>query len=530
MSLAMPSPLLIGNTYYLRVRIPSDLIQAANGRVINIPVGDSVRRVTIKAFVKVSLDTREAREAKQRFAVAYSAIQTFLSALKEGPKPLTQKQSLAIAGEIRAAFIEAFDDDPGEPEVWASVESMNKAALSGQLNPLTIPTLGQQATDLERRFGQLADVVLAKKGVVVDSKYRPRLLQQVAEGLNDMARVNKAKAEGDYSDSGSTNRYPVFEASPSTPAANPSDALTFESVIDKEATRRSLGKDAVPLRGQTEKKFRTAADEFAKFRKSEDITTVTAEEADAWVIDMLAKGELTNNTIKQRLQNVKTVVEWARKQSLGKRMFPTGNPLELVQPPNYQTVASNERTYTLLEAKQVLTAARKEKRPELRWLPWMCAYSGARINEVAQLTKADFFKIGDDWFYRLTTAGGKTLKTRSSERRVPVHPALVDEGLIDFINGTGGKDTTRLFPARSQPNISEWLRGDLKITRENLAPNHGWRHLFEDLCIVAGMLDAARNYITGRATGKSGEGYGKSDVMLPGLASEMRKVLPISLL
>lgn len=67
------------------------------------------------------------------------------------------------------------------------------------------------------------------------------------------------------------------------------------------------------LRGQTEKKLRLAAEEFAAFRKTEDITTITAEEADAWLLDMLAKEKLANNTVKQRLQKVKTVVEWARK-------------------------------------------------------------------------------------------------------------------------------------------------------------------------------------------------------------------------
>ncbi len=112
---------------------------------------------------------------------------------------------------------------------------------------------------------------------------------------------------------------------------------------------------------------------------------------------------------------------------------------------------------------------------------------------------------------------------------MPVHPALVDEGLIAFINSLKGKDTARIFPERSQPNISEWLRGKVGITREELAPNHGWRHLFEDLCILAGMPDAARTYITGRTTGKSNESYGKTHVMLPGLAAAMRAIPPFSL-
>jgi hypothetical protein len=40
----------------------------------------------------------------------------------------------------------------------------------------------------------------------------------------------------------------------------------------------------------------------------------------------------------------------------------------------------------------------------------------------------------------------------------------------------------------------------------------------------AGMSDTAKSYITGRSRGSSDEGYGKSDVMLAGLAREMGKI------
>jgi integrase len=519
MGLSMPSPVLVGNTFYLRVRVPSELVSASTGRIVAVPVGETIKQVVVKKFVKVSLGTRDPKEAKRRFASAYAAVQEFWSAIKEGPKPLTHKQSLALAGEIRAAFISAFDNNPGEAETWERAIRLNDAAIAGRLNPLTISTLETQARDLDKRFGPMVDGVLATRGVIVEERYRPRLLQHVAEAMSDMARVNLSKARGDYSDSGESKKYPTFEKA--TPVNESGREITFKSVIDTEVRRRSLGVNAVPIRDQTERKFRTATEEFAMFRKSDDITTVTAEEADAWLEHMLAKGELSNNTIGQRIQNVRTVIGWARTRSLNK-LFPNGNPLEPVTLPSYQTVASDARTFTLSEAKQVLKAARKETAPELRWLPWMCAYSGARIKELAQLTRHDFFQVGNEWFFRITTAGGKTLKTRTSERRVPIHPDLIKEGLIDFV--TSLTSDGRIFPPRTQPNISEWLREDVGIKRTELAPNHGWRHLFEDMCMVGGVIDAARNYITGRATGQSGEGYGKSEAMLPGLANEMRKI------
>jgi integrase len=527
MVLAMPSPVLVGNTFYLRVRVPADVPSSKDGIAITLPVGSKLRRITMKDFVKVSLETREPRIAKERFSTAYAALQTVWKTLKDGPKPLTHKQSLAIAGEIRAAFIEAFDDDPGSVHRWQRVLTANTSARAGKLNGLTIPTLTQQAKDMERRFGELADARLAAHGILLAPQHRQRLLTQVADGLDEMATVNLAKAGGDYSDNGASRKYPAFEQprSSASVGAQPS-TLSFSDVIDERVRRLSAGKDAAPPRDRTIDKYRLACEEFAAHRKSTDLATVTAIEADRWKLAMMEAGALSNNTIGQRLQNVRTVIEWARKNSLGE-LFSNGNPLEVVERPSFQPKPSDLSTYTLAEAKMVLAAARKETASDLRWLPWVCAYSGARIEEVAQLTKADFSKVGDDWFYRLTSMGGKTLKNRGSERRVPVHPVLIDEGFIEFINELNIKDDKRIFTTRPTQRISEWIREVVGITREELRPNHGWRHLFEDLCMLGGVLDAARLYITGRMTGRSDAGYGKSDVMLPGLATEMKKVSKI---
>ncbi len=524
----MPSPTQFGNVWYLRVRVPSDLRQAANGRVVSLPVDGAPRRATIRDFVKVSLRTSDRQVAKARFSEAHAALQGFWQTLRSGPKPLSHKQIMALAGTLRQGFIDAFDENPGAPEIWKNVLKVNRAAREGRLEPLRIvldkDKEKQRALDMDRRCGELVDGVLAGQGIVTTPESRSQLIERCILSLSEAARVNLAKAKGDYSEDEGAGKYPEF-ISPRdrTPVAVSAPSLTFEGVIDKEVKRRASGMTALPLRRATEKKYRTAASEFVAFRGDDAVGTVTAKEADAWLQSMLDAEQLSNNTISQRLQNLRTVVEWARRRSLGD-LFPAGNPLSIVEPPSYQTVPSAERAFTLAEARKVLEAARLETSPDMRWLPWLCAYSGARINEVAQLTAADFFQVDDQWFYRLTTMGGKTLKTAGSERRVPVHPDLEREGLIVFVTGLKGNPAKRIFSARAQGNVAEWIRGKLGITRKELAPNHGWRHLFEDVCVVGGVLDAARNYITGRVTGESGEGYGRSEALLPGLMREMKKV------
>ncbi len=41
----------------------------------------------------------------------------------------------------------------------------------------------------------------------------------------------------------------------------------------------------------------------------------------------------------------------------------------------------------------------------LRWIPWICAYSGMRVSEAGNLRKEDFFEIGGRWFWKVTLVG-----------------------------------------------------------------------------------------------------------------------------
>lgn len=190
MGLVMPNPVLIGKTYYLRVHVPADVAKQVEGAIISVPVDGVFFSVTIKGAVKVSLRTKDAKEAKRLFIPALAAVEEHWESVRNGPKPLTQKASLALAGAIRAAWVDAFDDEPGSPKRWQHVRQVNTAAMSGQLNPLSIPTEVQKLADLESRFGKITDAFLRAKGLIVAPESRNRLLQQVAEAMADATRVN----------------------------------------------------------------------------------------------------------------------------------------------------------------------------------------------------------------------------------------------------------------------------------------------------------------------------------------------------
>ena len=359
------------------------------------------------------------------------------------------------------------------------------------------------------------------------AEYRRRGNHKLAEGTAEwrslamsLARVELEVAnrvdERDLANFDGTPRMPALLVDEPEPLA----AITFDQIIDEEVRRRTSGKDARGVRPHTIKQFRRGAASFAEHRKSDNATTVTQAEGEAWIAHLLGEGRLSNKTIGVTLVDLRTILNWGRKHR--KDAFPAVNPLKDIEKPPVREVPTDERTFTIAEAKTVLHAASKEKTATLRLVPWIAAYTGARVSEIANLLPEDFFQLGDDWFFRITTAGGRTTKTFSSIRRVPVHPDLVAHGLIAHVQASPAGE--RLFNKHTQPRISEWMREKVLIQREHMAPNHSWRHLFEDLCTLAGVPDDARSYVTGRSTKTSRDRYGRSDAMLPGLAREIAKV------
>ena len=144
--------------------------------------------------------------------------------------------------------------------------------------------------------------------------------------------------------------------------------------------------------------------------------------------------------------------------------------------------------YSDSEVARILALAAREASPARRWLPWLAALSGARIGEVAQL-----------WGNRITTEDGiavmvirpaedgGSLKNEASERTVPIHPAILEAGFLEFVRQRG---SGRLFYRRSSGDpsrkhsskgvtnrLAEWIR-EQGFTDPRKAPNHALRHWF----------------------------------------------------
>lgn len=95
------------------------------------------------------------------------------------------------------------------------------------------------------------------------------------------------------------------------------------------------------------------------------------------------------------------------------------------------------------EALLILTAAASEPVGRIsrehaaarRWIPWLCAYGGARVNEMTQLRGCDFRVENGIPLIRITPEAG-SIKT-GLRRDVLLHPHLVEQGFPAYVHARG---------------------------------------------------------------------------------------------
>ena len=276
--------------------------------------------------------------------------------------------------------------------------------------------------------------------------------------------------------------------------------------------------------------YRTNVRSFVSWRGSASLTTVTKSELVKWR-DFMIAGEVHAKTIRNKIGSVRSVISWAMDHNKEKRfddpsipeLFPNGNPGLGISMPIWHKKESESLTHSLELAQAILYASRKEDDPKFRWIPFLEAYHGMRIGEIAQLEKSDLMSY--DGYYYLFVRSNKVRKTKTRKgRRVPLHKAVVAEGFVDFVDSA---PDGRLFPGSEVgKRVGEWIHEAGNAAGgvgKDASPNHGFRHLFEDLAV--GHLDfAVQAYITGRALPNSAEDYGKSAAMIPKLSEMLNKI------
>ena len=164
--------------------------------------------------------------------------------------------------------------------------------------------------------------------------------------------------------------------------------------------------------------------------------------------------------------------------------------------------------------------ASKTKLLDYRWLVLLALYTGARIEELAQLDRQDVRQEAGVWFIhiRAEMATGRRVKNRASIRKVPLHSRLLELGFLDFARQ--GEGTGKLFPLLSDKQdggkrsnaFSQWWRrflASLDLENGDRKHFHSFRHTFKRTMRDAGIDGKLTDALQGHAGTSIADSYGR---------------------
>lgn len=295
------------------------------------------------------------------------------------------------------------------------------------------------------------------------------------------------------------------------------------------------------LKPATHKRWKAVLENLVAFLGHDDANKMTRQNVIAWKDALLS--EVDEDGVKKRgnrtvsevfLAAAKATFTWGMKNDRNAE-----NPFSTVTVKVRKRKRLRDPDFTEDEGLLILRSALAPQSELLaprhalarRWVPWICAYTGARVNEITQMRAEDVKQVKGVWTIRITPEAGS--QKNDEARVIPLHDHLVEQGFptiaTDAVKGSLFYD-----PARSRggsaahpqykkvgERLAAWVR-KIGVTDPDVQPNHAWRHLFKSRARTAGMDLDAREAIAGHEPGTEGRKYGVNDI--PFLAAEIAKL------
>jgi len=435
---------------------------------------------------------------------------------------LTHREAHGLAGAWYAWFIARHEDEPGSVESWdLRVEALEMAYMrySDEV-PDNHPSVRRHVR------GQLSDLAripafLAEREVVLAAEGMNRFLDTLEVEFKSACGALRRRSGGNYKPDERVQEFPAFavKAAAETASAGFTCLELFRAWVSER-------KPAPATTNRWRSVFLALDKEFPQ----RDVATITETEALAWKDTLVTDKRSARVVNGTWLRSAKLVFAWAH---AGKKI--SSDPFAEVA-----LVATGKakeelrsREFTVEEWTTILTATLQPPPKRMathnaaarRWVPWLCAYAGARAGEMTQLRAQDVTQHKDGfWIMRITPEAGAV--KGGTARVVPIHDHVIEQGFIDFVKSKGAAGPLFYDPdggrvdkttrdadnpirgewVKARAKLADWVR-ELGVTDPNISPTHAWRHTFKRRAARARIEKRIRFGMCGHTLRDVGDDY-----------------------
>lgn len=228
---------------------------------------------------------------------------------------------------------------------------------------------------------------------------------------------------------------------------------------------------------------------------------------------------MASKTVNQYLVRTSALFEWAVNRNIVQV-----NPFKGLKIRTKQKAADQRKAFStkdIIEIFDPKNFTTDPRRPSRYWIPVIAAYTGLRMEEIAQLEMGDIKEIEGVLCFDINDDGEKKLKTLNSVRLVPVHSELLKLGLMEYVESIKfKKKEKRLFfdlteaNGKLSHNFSKWFaryRQQCGITEPGKT-FHSFRHTVATIWKQLGVHESIPATLLGHSAGgitytRYGKGY-----------------------
>jgi len=286
--------------------------------------------------------------------------------------------------------------------------------------------------------------------------------------------------------------------------------------------------------------YRTAANRFEGRHPGLVIEQVTRQVI-ADYISWMSDEQLSSKTIQKEHGALRALFGFAKSRF----HWIADNPASEAELPRIKAGESQQRRFSSDELNAIFRSpvfADGERPPRGKgeaafWVPLLLLFTGARREEICQLTVGDVRNEGECAYLSIDPAEEGRVKTAASRRKVPIHRELVRIGFLRYVQSLGAKPGKRLFeemkPNKREQVGAKWgdwwsryLRQTVGIKDKKVSPAHSFRHTMITECRRLNMRPDYERTMVGHVAGARGpdahDSYGEIEVSA--LANELNRI------